>query len=250
MKLGLITLLILSQISAAGADPAAPPAPFCSPAPHAWLGLKVDKPDETVIAHVPSLPPGIGFLVRSIDAGGPAEAAGLRELDLLWKLGDQMLVNEAQLATLLRLKQPGERIALSGFRGGQPLEVKLILGEAPISHPHFTGEMIESAIMPSTCDGPMRVVNFSDRTATFSDEEGKILVWRENGGFRVKIRNLKDEVIYEGTVIKECGTEGVPESWYRKVLVLCRTLDQTLTRNLNSERQPKLRVVPAPPQNP
>ena len=70
-------------------------------------------------------------MVKSIDDGGPAQAAGLTEFDLLWKIGDQMLVNEAQLATLLRLSKPGEEVILAGFRGGKPLEVKLKLGEAP-----------------------------------------------------------------------------------------------------------------------
>ena len=71
-------------------------------------------------------------MVRSIEKGGPAEAAGLKELDVLWKIGDQMLVNEGQLAALLRLSKPGDEIVLSGFRARQAdLEVKLKLGEAP-----------------------------------------------------------------------------------------------------------------------
>jgi hypothetical protein len=57
-----------------------------------------------------SLPPGIGFVIRSVDEGGPGRAAGLREFDVLWKIGDQMLVNEGQLAALLRLSQTRRRI--------------------------------------------------------------------------------------------------------------------------------------------
>jgi PDZ domain len=248
MKSGLIAFLMFAQIPQVGAEPEAPPLVSVSAAPRAWLGLKVVKPDETVTAHVPSLPPGMGFLVRSIDPGGPADAAGLKELDLLWKFGDQMLVNEAQLAALLRLSKPGEAIKLSGFRGGQPLELRLTLGEAPVQENTIDGEMLDSAVMPEACGGPMRVVNISDRTASFSADEGKAVVWRERNGYMVRIRGPKDEAIYEGVVGKT--GEGIPENWHRKVLVLCRTLDQTLAGNFNSQRQPRPRVVPPPSQEP
>ena len=139
MKPSFILALLVAQTLWSAGEPseARVPQPRLGPpgtrAPQAWLGLKVSKPDETITAHVPSLPPGIGFVVKSIDEGGPAQAAGLTEFDLLWKFGDQMLVNEAQLATLLRLSKPGEEVVISGFRGGKPLEVKLNLG--PVAAP-------------------------------------------------------------------------------------------------------------------
>ena len=153
--------------------------PLPARAPHAWLGLRVAKPDESITAHVPSLPPGIGFVVKSIDEDGPAQAAGLAEFDILWKIGDQMLVNEAQLATLLRLSKPGEEVLISGFRGGKPLEVKLKLGEAPVLEKPFPGDMVESAILPGACPGPMRLVNVADKTASFSNDEGRAVVRRD-----------------------------------------------------------------------
>ncbi len=127
MKPSLIAAVLLGTAWFASAQPVASGADAViapQPAPRAWLGLRVAKPDKSITVHVPSLPPGIGFVVISTDEGGPARAAGIREYDLLWKLGDQMLVNEAQLAALLRLSKPGDEVVLSGFRGGKPLEVK------------------------------------------------------------------------------------------------------------------------------
>lgn len=219
-------------------------------APQAWLGLRVAKPDETITAHVPSLPPGIGFVVKSIDEGGPAQAAGLTEFDLLWKFGDQMLVNEAQLATLLRLAKPGEEVVISGFRGGKPLEVKLRLGQSPVLDRPFSGEMVESAILPGACPGPMRMVNVADKTASFSNDDGKALVRREGDGHHVKIVGPKEELIFEGDVTGSDTLDKVPEAWHRRIQVLCRTLDQALEGNMMPQRLPRPRVVPPPAEKP
>lgn len=255
MKLILATFVIslalpcLAQEPAKKIEPQPQPQPLPTPPPRAWLGLRVAKPDETVTAHVPSLPPGIGFIVKSIDKDGPAEAAGLRELDLLWKIGDQMLVNEAQLATLLRLSKPGDLIVLSGFRAGKPLDVKLRLGETPDLPRPFPGEMVEAAVLPGVCGGPMRVVNMAEKSASFTTDEGRAVVRRDGEAFLVSIHGPSDEVIFEGPVSKDSKFENVPEPWRRKVQVLCRTLEQALNGNVVPQRQPRPRVVPPPQRN-
>lgn len=256
MKPTYILALLVAQTLCSVGDPPVPsvPQPRLEPhsarAPQAWLGLQVVKPDETITAHVPSLPRGIGFLVKSIDEGGPAQAAGLAELDLLWKLGDQMLVNEAQLATLLRLSKPGEEVVISGFRAGKPLEVKLKLGQSPVLHRPFYGEMVESAILPGACPGPMRMVNVAEKTASFSSDDGSAQVRRDGDGYHVKIEGTKNESIFEGDITNSDSLDGVPEKWHRRIRVLCRTLDQALEGNTMSQRQPRPRVVPPPAGKP
>jgi hypothetical protein len=258
MKPSYIVALWALQILGSAGEPAPPepriPQPWLNPssarAPHAWLGLRVAKPDESITAHVPSLPQGIGFVVKSIDEGGPAQTAGLLENDLIWKIGDQMLVNEAQLATLLRLSKPGEQIVITGFRGGKPLEVKLKLGEAPALQKPFSGEMIESAILPGVCPGPMRLVNVADKTASFSAEQGRAEVRREGETYQVKINDLNDKVIFEGEIASDGELEKIPAEWRRRIHVLCRTLDQALEGGMLPQRQPRPRVVPPPGGNP
>lgn len=251
----ILALLAVQTLWSVG-EPAEPrvPQPRQSPqavrAPQAWLGLRVAKPDETITAHVPSLPQGIGFVVKSIDDGGPAQAAGLTEFDLLWKFGDQMLVNEAQLATLLRLSKPGEEVVISGFRGGKPLEVKLKLGLSPVLQKPFSGEMVESAILPGACPGPMRMVNVAEKTASFSNDDGSAVVRRDGDAYHVKIEGSKSELIFEGDVANSDSLELVPQDWQRRIRVLCRTLDQALEGNMMSQRQPRPRVVPPAPEKP
>ncbi len=239
--------LVIAQILTVAVQAEDLPAFQARQAPRAWLGIRVAKPDAGITAQVPSLPPGIGFVVKSLDADGPAQAAGLMELDLLWKIGDQMLVNEAQLATLLRLSEPGQEVLISGFRGGKPIEVKLKLGSAPELTEPFPGAMVESAILPGACGGPMRIVNIADKSASFSADGCQASVRRDGDIFKVRIEGPKSELIYDGELAQESNLQQIPEEWRRRIEILCRTLDQALTGALLPERQPRPRVVPPPP---
>ncbi len=221
-----------------------------SNAPQAWLGLRVAKPDPTIAAQVPALPPGVGFLVKFIDEGGPAESAGLHEHDLVWKFGDQMLVNESQLATLLRLSKPGQEITLAAFRGGKPLDVKLKLGEAPPLKRPFSTEMVEAAILTTDFTSPMRVVNVAEKTATYSTEDGRAEVQRDGATDKVRIQNRAKEWIFEGSLAQGESLDKVPEDWRRRICALRRGLDQSLNADMTPARQPRPRVVPPSTEKP
>lgn len=249
MKFSVIAAMLIAPTLAFAEEPLAHelPVPAASQKPiypSAWMGLRVVKPDETITAQVPALPPGIGFLVKSMDPGGPAETAGLRELDLIWKLNDQMLVNESQLAALLRLSKPGQEIVLGAFRGGKPLEVKLRLGEAPLLKRPFPSEMVEAAIMPGDCNGPMRVVNIAERSATYSTDEGRAILKRDGENYNVSIHDSADKLIFEGNFSPDDKLEKLPKDWRRRVFALRRGLDQSLDGRMMPTRQPRPRVVP------
>lgn len=222
-----------------------------SQAPRAWLGLQVSRPDASTTVHLPELPPGIGFMVRSISEGGPAEAAGLRELDVLWKMDDQMLVNEGQLAALLRLSKPGDEVVLSGFRAGKPIEMRLTLGEASATKRPFPRDLVDSAILPGRkCGGNMRVFNISDKIASYSTDEGSAEVRREEGIYKVLILDPKDEVIFDGDLPEDGNLDKIPDQWKRRVDALRRGLDHALDGRMASGRQPRPRVIVPPPSKP
>jgi hypothetical protein len=240
----LISPAVLSAQEEQAAPETAPTTSSQAHAPHAWLGLRVAKPDATINAQVPALPPGIGFLVKSLDQGGPAASAGLQELDLIWKLGDQMLVNESQLAALLRLSKPGEEITLGAFRGGKPLEVKLKLGEAPLLKKPFPHEMVEASILTTDCTVPMRVVNVAEKTAAYSTDDGKAVVQLDGDRYKVSIHDPADKLIFEGNFAQDDKFEKVPDDWRKRVFALRRGLDQSLDGRMMPARQPRPRVVP------
>jgi hypothetical protein len=238
-----IAFLISHAVSFAWAQ--GPQSPQRTPqAPRAWLGLEVTKPDETITAHLPGLPAGIGFIIRSIHKDGPAELAGLKEFDVLWKLGDQMLVNEGQLAALLRLSQPGEEIVLHGFRAGKAIQVTLKPGETPPSLVPFPPDLVDAAVFPGGFCGNTRVILPADRMAKYSTQEGTAQVQKNGDVYTVKITSAKDELIYEGELPADGNNDAIPADWKNRIQALRRGLDHALDGRMTPSRQPRPRVVP------
>jgi hypothetical protein len=222
----------------------AAPAPAPAAARSAWLGLRVVKPDETTTSHLPSLPPGIGFVVLSVDEGGPAEAAGLNALDVVWKFGDQMLVNEGQLAVLLGHREPGDEVVLSLFRSGRPMELTITLGDAPPKRSRFRGEIADAAILPGE-GGPMKVVNVGNRTASYSTEEGQAWIQREGDDYKVVVHGPDGKLVFEGKIPSGEELDTIPKEWRRRVCALRRGLDHALEGRMVPVRPPRPRVVPS-----
>jgi hypothetical protein len=163
---------------------------------------------------------------------------------VVWKIGDQMLVNEGQLAALLRLSKPGDDVTIAAFRGGQPIEVKLKLGAAPPSKRGFPADMMDSVILPAECGGPMRVINLSQKLASYSNDEGRAEVRKQSEGYEVKIHGPENLLIFEGILPADGNLDEVPENWQRRVHALRRGLDHALAGGMIPGRQPRPRVVP------
>jgi hypothetical protein len=104
--------------------------------------------------------------------------------------------------------------------------------------------MVETATLPAESNGPVRVVNVAEKSASFSAEEGKAVVRRDGEIYKVKISGPKDEVIFEGDVSLADKLDKLPVDWHRRIQVLCRTLDQALDGSMMPQRQPQPRVVP------
>jgi len=252
MKLRYIFLSALATLTlATGEGESLPdlPPPLQAPTGRAWLGVKLAKVDASLSAQIQALPVGVGFMVRAIDKNGPAEDAKLRPFDVVWKMDDQLLINEGQLATLLRMHKPGDEVALAVFRGGQPLELRMKLGDMPVGRDGFDAGLAEAAILPGE-SGPMRVVNVADRTATYSTDEGKVVMRKEGDAYLVVISSPKDEIIFQGDVTTSEATEAIPEAWRRRVAALKRGLDHQIHGAMEPVRAPRPRVIPAVPHAP
>lgn len=211
----------------------------------AWLGLGVSKPDDVTTIHLPELPPGIGFVVSELAEGGPAAKAGIRKNDLLWKMGEQMLVNEGQFATLLRLSLPGEEIMLSLFREGKALDLKVTLGEGKADEGAAIRRRLVDSVIRSD-DAPFRVVDLEERKAVVTDQRGTAEVIRLSEGDAVRILDTEDKVIFEGLVRGHPELTAVPADWRRQVSAMRRGLDHALSATPAPMRQPRPRIVPPP----
>ncbi len=213
-----------------------------------WLGIDVTKPDHTLSSHLPALPPGVGFLVKFVHDGGPAANGGLKEDDLLWKFDDQLLVNEAQLSTLLRLRKPGDEVVLTVFRRGGQMEIPVELGASPLPRPGDLDLAVEEAVFQSG-EGPMRVINLADREAYISIAEGRAAVRKVGDGYRLTIHDAEGELIFDDSFDRvrgrKCGNhEAIPAEWRRRAYALRRGLNHALDGSISPQRQPRPRVVP------
>lgn len=100
---------------------------------HAYLGVHTTRLDRGTSYQL-GLPPGVHLQVEKVAPGSPAEGAGVKLYDVLLKLDDQLLINPEQLKTLVRLRNPGERISLSILRQAKPLSLSVELLEVPENH--------------------------------------------------------------------------------------------------------------------
>ncbi len=203
-----------------------------------WLGLSVSKPDAVTTTQLPALPTGIGFVVNEIAEGGPAEKAGIRKHDLFWKMDDQMLVNEGQLATLLRLSAPGDEVTISLFREGKSLDLKVTLGEGKV----IRRMLADSVIRPD--DGAMRIMDLEEKKAVVTDSRGSAEVTRRDDGDFVRIVDTAGKTVFEGFAGDRPELSTVPEDWRRQVCAMRRGLDHALSATpAPAMRLPRPRIV-------
>jgi hypothetical protein len=206
-----------------------------------WLGVAWKDLDDATRAQVPDLPLGVGFVVRRVDADSPSEKAGIKPNDLIWKLGEQWIVNRDQLFTLLRLHKEGDEVKLGIYRSGKAMEIPVVLGrlpEAPIP-------MGANSDPKGAQEVPM-VVKMPDKSTRVETLDGKATMTRSGSVFEVKIVSHTGSVIYEGLLRDEQGALLVPESWQACMGALERRFSHEVNVNLPSRPpRPRTNVAPA-----
>jgi len=85
-----------------------------------WLGIELDREH-----------PGPGARLLRVVGESPAANAGLREGDVILGFGGAELKEIADLGTAFRTHGVGDRIPLRVRRGGETLEIELVLGARP-----------------------------------------------------------------------------------------------------------------------
>jgi len=172
-----------------------------------WLGVGWQDLDDATRAQVPDLPPGIGFVVPRVELGSPSDRAGVKPNDLVWKLGEQWIVNRHQLLTLLRLHKEGDEVKLGIYRSGKAMEIPVVLGRTP----EIPVGMSPHSDPKGAQEVPMKIKQ--PDSIGLETPEGKALLTRSGRVFEVKIVSLTGSVIYEGLLRDEQGTSLVPASW-------------------------------------
>ena len=154
-----------------------------------------------------------------------------------------MLVNEGQLATLLRLASPGDEVTVSVFREGQSLDLKVTLGEDK----KVLRVLVDTIIRPD--DGPIRIVNLQEKRAVVTNERGIAELTRRDDGDFVCIKDKQGKVVFQAKLGRP-ELSSVPEGWSKQVCAMRRGLDHALSATPAPMRQPRPRVIPPPTKAP
>jgi hypothetical protein len=93
-----------------------------------WLGVYSEEVSEALGSQL-SLESGEGLVVTYVATDSPAAKAGLQKNDVLVQLGDQLLVNQDQLAKLIRAQKEGDSVMLTLYRQGKKQTVSTTLGK-------------------------------------------------------------------------------------------------------------------------
>jgi S1-C subfamily serine protease len=72
-----------------------------------------------------------GAMVLNVESGGPGAAAGVRQGDLIVTWQGETLASMSGLVRALGPESVGQLLTLGLRRGGEPIEVRLIVGERP-----------------------------------------------------------------------------------------------------------------------
>jgi S1-C subfamily serine protease len=95
-----------------------------------WMGIRTRPVDQQAKASL-GLPMERGVVVSEIFAGSPCIAAGLKTSDVIIRVDNRSLKDEAMLGELLAAKDIGDEMKLAVYRDGKKADLRFRLGPKP-----------------------------------------------------------------------------------------------------------------------
>ena len=124
-----IAAIVLTLCALSAAQPATQPgrnAPF--------LGVKLADMNEEIAAEL-GIEPTDGVFIGEVIAGGPAEAGGVKDQDIIKKVNGAAIKNLRDLQKTLGASKPGDVLSMEVLRGKETQELKVTLGTRPATMP-------------------------------------------------------------------------------------------------------------------
>ncbi len=99
---------------------------------HPYIGVSYQPVDQQMASAL-NLTTTQGVVVMQVEAGSPADRAGLQQNDVITALNGQTVDQDHPLVSVLFTHKPGETITLTVVRNGKQMQAKLTLGVHPTS---------------------------------------------------------------------------------------------------------------------
>lgn len=96
-----------------------------------YVGVKMLDVNEEVINELGLAPDTKGVLIAEVMSGSPAARAGLRRLDIIKKIGDQVITTGTEVQRIVEKSQVGDRIQVGILREGREASVEVVLQAKP-----------------------------------------------------------------------------------------------------------------------
>jgi serine protease Do len=130
-----------------------------------YLGAQIGGLTEALAKQF-KVPDLAGALVDDVTKGGPADKAGIKNGDVIRKLNGQTVEDSNQLIAMITDMNPGSEATLDILRDGQPLTIRVTLGERPANLPAAVG----TGQAPS--EGALRGITVQSLTPALRDQLG------------------------------------------------------------------------------
>jgi hypothetical protein len=194
----------------------------------AFLGIS-SSPVPAILRDQLKLQKGMGLMVDHVDADSPAEAAGVKQYDILYKLDDQLLINAHQFAVLIRRSKPDDEIKLTLYHQGKQTIVSVKPKEKEVmplddNNPWggTTGLYVEDAAGPVLADPgfafttPRPAENTTTKSLSWFNDQYTWQVTVKGTGDKhrlaLRAKDKKGGVVFDGTVSEGKEPKGLPKS--------------------------------------
>jgi serine protease Do len=91
------------------------------------IGVQIQEIDQS-LAQSFGLPNAYGALVSKVEPGGPADAAGIRNGDVILKVDGEKIKQMSELPAVIAAKQPGSEVRIDIWRGGKQQQKDVVVG--------------------------------------------------------------------------------------------------------------------------
>ncbi len=226
--------------SASGGGPGATMTVEIGPAPQdaprtkvTYLGVATSPVAEPLAGQL-KLPKGVGLVVDFVDPKGPAAAAGIRLLDVLTRLDDQILISTEQLTVLVRMRKPEEKAAVTFLRDGKEEKAAVAFGENELPAGGEGGDLgapigplqnVPARFRPLLARANVRAAQaFNSSSASLSDGEHSLTLTMTGGEKRLLAKDMAGKVLFDGPVTTDEQRKAVPPEILKKLDTMGRSL--------------------------
>jgi serine protease Do len=98
------------------------------------MGVQIDQVSKEVAESI-GLGKSVGALVRSVEAGSPAEKGGVEAGDIITKFDGKAIEKSSDLPRIVGATKPGTKSTVSVFRRGSTKELSVVIAEVEADKP-------------------------------------------------------------------------------------------------------------------